>query len=286
MELFVLNVLNGISFGMLLFFIASGLALVFGVMGILNLAHGAFYMIGAYVGIVVTRACGSWLFGLLSAAACVAVIGFALERVFLRHLYKQLNEQVLLTVGAIYILTNIVQWLWVVPEQWSQAAPWPLAGSVEILGFAYPVYRIFLSIAGVVFFFGLWFLQEKTRVGAIIRAGMDDKQMISGMGINYDQVSSAVFLLGSAIGGLSGYLGSPIIGANPSMGINILLLSTIVVIVGGVGYVQGTLFGALIIGLVDALGKAYFPVFALYTPYIVMIVILLIRPAGLLGRDR
>lgn len=284
MELLAVNTLNGISYGMLLFLIASGLALVFGVMGVLNLAHGAFYMLGAYLGIIATRAGGNWLLGLLAAGVGIALVGLAVDRGLLRHLYRQTNEQVLLTVGLIYILINVVRWLWAAPNIWTQSAPSTLSGVVSMLGIPFPVYRLVLILVGVAVFIGLWLLLEKTRAGAIVRAGMDDKQMVMGLGVNYGLVSSAVFVLGSAMGGLAGFLGTPILGATADMGTSTLLLAVVVTIVGGVGSVQGTLVGGLLIGLVDGLGKAYFPFYAMFIPYIVMIIILLVRPSGLLGK--
>lgn len=286
MELLAVNILNGISYGMLLFLIASGLALIFGVMGVLNMSHGVFYMLGTYLGMIAARAGGNWLLGLLTAGVSIALIGLAIDRGLLRHLYKQANEQVLLTVGLIYIVTNVVKWLW--GEQIGQGiierAPSILSGAVNLMGRDFPVYRLVLIVAGIAVFIGLWLLLEKTRAGAIVRAGMDNKQMVMGLGLNYGLVSSIVFVLGSAMGGLAGFLGAPIIGVTTEMGVSVLLLAVVVIIVGGVGSVQGTLVGGLLIGLADALGKAYFPFYALFTPYIIMIFILLVRPFGLLGR--
>ena len=286
MELLVVNTLNGISYGMLLFLIASGLALIFGVMGILNMSHGVFYMLGAYLGIIAARAGGNWLFGLLIAGVSIALVGLATDWGLLRHLYKKTNEQVLVTVGLIYIFTNVVKWLWA--EQIGQGiiepAPSILSGVVNLMGSAFPVYRLVIIVVGIAVFIGLWLLLEKTRAGAIVRAGMDNKQMVMGLGLNYRLASSIVFVLGSAMGGLAAFLGTPIIGVTTEMGISVLLLAVVVIVVGGVGSVQGTLVGGLLIGLADALGKAYFPFYALFTPYIVMIFILLVRPFGLLGR--
>lgn len=286
MELLGLNILSGISYGMLLFFIASGLSLVFGMMGVLNLAHGAFYMLGAYLGIVATRAGGNWLLGLLVAGVSVGVLGFAVDRGLLRHLYKRLNEQVLLTLGLIYIFSNMVERVWTVPQQWVQPAPSILAGGWAIAGSIFPVYRLVLIGVGIIYFVGLWLLQEKTRIGAIIRAGMDDKEMLMGLGVNYGLISSAIFIFGSALGGLAGFLGTPLIGATPTMSLSIVMLAVVVIIVGGVGLVQGTLVGAMVIGIADALGKVYISFFAMFIPYMVMIIVLLVRPSGILGRAR
>jgi branched-chain amino acid transport system permease protein len=286
MELLLTNIIYGICYGMLLFIVASGLALVFGVMGVLNMAHGAFYMLGAYLGIIATRAAGNWLFGLLVAIVSIALIGLAVDRGLLRHLYKQLNEQVLLTVGLIYIFSNVVQWLWAAPNIWSQPAPSILSGVMNLKGIPLPVYRLALIVVGAALYIGLSLLLKKTRAGAIVRAGMDDKQMVTGLGLNYGLTSTIVFVLGSAMGGLAGFLGTPILGATPEMGTSILLLAVVATIVGGVGSIEGTMVGSLLIGLVDAVGKAYFPFYAMFTPYALMIFILLVRPSGLVSRGQ
>lgn len=164
--------------------------------------------------------------------------------------------------------------------------PSVLAGSVDMGGLLFPVYRLAIIGIGIVVFLGLLWFQEKTRGGAIIRAGMDDKQMVTGLGINYGLVSSLVFILGAAIAGLAGFLGAPVIGASADQVTSMLLMALIIIIVGGVGYVQGTLIGALVIGLADSLGKGYFPFLASIIPYVVMVFVLLARPYGLFGRAR
>ena len=166
---------------------------------------------------------------------------------------------------------------------------WPIPGGSIIGGliigdFSYPLYRFAIIFIGLAIFVGLWFFQEKTRTGSIIRAGMDDKQMTIGLGINYSFFSSFIFFLGAVLGGLAGFLATPMMGIDPRVSFDILLLAIIVIVVGGVGYVQGALAGALLIGIIDSFGKAYFPDFALFTVYLAMIVILLTRPTGLLGR--
>jgi branched-chain amino acid transport system permease protein len=285
LELVVANLLNGISFASLLFLIASGLSLVFGVMGILNLAHGGLYMLGAFIGLTAASHWNSFWVGASLAALSLGILGLALERVFLRRLYKQPNDQALLTLGLVYIFSNAVVWIW---GPWSKIGDSPgiLSGSVNIGTFAFSIYRFGLIFIGLIMFFGLRWLQGKTRIGAIIRAGMDNREMTTALGIDYGLVSTGIFIVGAAIGGLSGFLGTPIIGAFPEMSMDILLLAMIVVVVGGLGNVQGAFFGSIIIGVIDTFGKAYFPDLATFAIYFIFILMLLVRPTGLLGRRK
>ncbi len=284
MDLFILNLLNGISFGAILFLIASGLTIMFGLMGILNLAHGALYMIGGYVGWTVAVEYGL-NFGLALVAGGLAggLVGLAIERGFLRHLYKQLNEQVLLTFGFVYILTNLSLWIWGPVRKVPFTAPF-LSGSFPIGDVDYSLSRIAIIVVGAVLAVGLWWLQDKTRVGAILRAGMDYKEIAMALGINLPRVSIFVFFLAAFIAGVAGVIGAPLFGAHIGIALQVLLLAVIVIIIGGVGSIQGALLASMLIGIIDAFGKALFPEFAMFTMYLLMVIILLIRPSGLLGR--
>jgi branched-chain amino acid transport system permease protein len=283
-DFFVVNLLNGVSFGAVLFLLASGLSLIFGVMGVLNLAHGTLYMIGAYVGWSVAVQYGSsfWL-GVLMGGLTAGFTGLVIERGFLRHLYKRLNEQALLTFGFAHILTNLSLWIWGPLARPAFTAP-AFSGSFSIGRVSYPKARVFIIGVGLVLAIGLWWLQNKTRVGAIIRAGMDDKEMTMGLGVDLERVSLAVFFLGSFIAGCAGVIGAQLLGANLQLGINILLLSLVVIVLGGMGSVEGAFLGSMVIGVIDAFGKALFPDLAMFTIYLVMILVLLARPTGLLGR--
>lgn len=285
MEIILANILNGISYASILFLIASGLSLVFGVMGIINLAHGALYMLGAFIGLSIATYSNNFLIASIGAVVGLGIIGLLVERVFLGRLYKRMDQQALLTLGFVYIFGNVALWIW---------GPWPLMGprpailssSITIGDYAFPIYRFGLIFIGLALFFGLWYLQDKTRLGARVRAGMDNKNMTMSLGINYGLISTAIFVLGAAMGGLAGFLGSPILGADYNMSMHTLLLAMIVVVVGGLGSVQGALIGSLIIGVIDTFGNAYFPDFAMFTAYLIFIIILLVRPTGLLGRKR
>ncbi len=283
MNTVVVSFLNGISYGMILFLIACGFSLIFGVMGILNLAHGALYMLGAYFGLTLVGYGVNFFLAVLLGAVGAGLMGLLFERLFLARLYKQIDEQVLLTLGLVYIFSNVVLWVW---GPFAKMGTAPVSGSVAIGTFFFPTYRLLLIAVGLAVAIGLYFFQERSRYGAIIRAGMYDKRMTMGLGINYGLVSSLVFILGAFMAGLAGFIGAPIIGAYPSMSFQILLLALAVIVIGGVGSIQGALLGAILIGLIDAFGKAFFPDFALFTIYLAMIVVLLIKPAGLLGRAR
>jgi len=283
-ELLLSSLVNGISFGMVLFLIASGLSIVMGLMGIVNLAHGALYMVGAYVGWTIAVQL-KLDFGLAVIAGGFggALVGLLIERVFLRRLYKQPNEQVLLTYGFVYILSNIVIWVWGGYRRLQFTAP-ALYGSMYIGGMPFAKDRLAIIAIGIAVAIALWYLQNKTRMGAIVRAGMDDKEMTMGLGINLERVFTFVFFLAAFIAGSAGVIGAQLLGAYSWLGSDILLYALIVVVVGGLGSVQGALLGGLVIGLIDTFGKALFPQFAMFTIYLAMIVILLAKPSGLLGR--
>jgi branched-chain amino acid transport system permease protein len=241
-------------------------------------------MVGAYVGWHIAVKSGlDFGLAILAGGLVAGLLGLVLERGFLRHLYKQLNEQVLLTFGFIYILTNLVQWVWGPVYRAAFTAPF-LSGSFFIMDRSYPTARIATIIIGLILAAGLWWLQDKTRVGAIVRAGMDNAEITIALGINLRRVSTAVFFLGAFIAGTAGVIGAQLLGAYTALGIDILLLALVVLIVGGVGSIQGALLGSILIGTIDAFGKALFPELARFTIYLAMITILVIRPWGLLGR--
>lgn len=283
MDVLLANFLIGISFGFILFLLGTGLSLTMGLMRIVNLAHGALYMIGGYAGLAVAKLTGNFVLGVIGGGICAGIIGVIMETGFLRRLYRRELDQVLLTIGFIYILTNLAQWIWgAVPR--SGVIPSLLSGSIPVGGITLPVFRLAIIAFGLVAAAGLWLFQEKTRVGAIIRAGMDNKEMTMGLGINLKLIFTGVFALGAFVAGFCGLFGAPLLGINLGIGWDALLLAMIVVIVGGAGSVQGALVGGLVIGLVDAYGKAFFPELAYFTMYLVLIIILLFRPSGLMGR--
>jgi branched-chain amino acid transport system permease protein len=272
----------GLSYGLVLFLVATGLSLTMGLMRIVNMAHGALYMFGGYVGIWVAKHSNFW-FGALAGAVACALIGLILEVGFLRKLYKREESQVLLTIGFIYILMDAAQWIW---TSYPMAGPVPsiLSSSVEVGSSAIPTYRLFLIGFGLLMAVALWWFQDKTKIGAKVRAGMDKGEVAAALGINLKLLFTGVFVLGAFVAGLSGFMGAKITGVKVGNGWEILLYSLIVVVVGGAGSIQGALLGGVLLGLLDAFGKAYFPTVAAYMVYITLIVILLVRPSGLLGR--
>ncbi len=273
----------GISFGFILFLLGTGLSLTMGLMRIVNLAHGALYMVGAYVGVTVAAFSGNFILGIIAGGISAGLIGLVIETGFLRRLYLRELDQVLLTIGFIYVLVNLTQWIWG-PIPKSSIVPSTLSGSIPVGQITIPNFRLAIIGIGIAAAIALWFFQEKTRTGAIIRAGMDNKEVANGLGINLKVVFTLVFVSGALIAGFCGLIGGQLLGINLSLGWDALLLAMIVVIVGGTGSIQGALVGGLIIGLVDAYGKAFFPSYAQLTMYLVLVIILLFRPSGLLGR--
>jgi len=284
MEFFVTSLLNGLSFGMILFLIAAGLSIIIGVMGIVNLSHGALYMFGGYFGWMIAQQLGLnfWL-AVFIGGLSAGLVGLGIERAFLRHLYKQLNEQVLLTFGFVYIITNICLWVWGGDAKVPFSDP-ALSGSFNLAGLLYPKTRIIVIAIGTVLAVFLWWLQDKTRIGAIIRAGMDDREMVTGLGINLDRVSMLIFFLAAFIAGSAGVIGAQLWGVYSYQGIQTLLFALIIIIVGGIGSIQGALVGALTIGVIDAFGRALLPELSMFFMFMVMIIILIAKPSGLLGR--
>lgn len=285
MTLPLISFLNAISFGMILFLLAMGLSITLGIMGVLNLTHGALFMVGSFVGLSVAGSGGNFWLAAIAGGAIAAVIGLVMERGFLHHLYRQLDDQVLLTLGLVYILENAALWIYGGGAQ-MLSPPELLDFAIPIGARAFPAYRLVLIGVGIIAFIFLWWLIEKTRVGAIVRAGMDDKEMAMGLGVNYPLTCSIIFTVGAFAGGFAGVLAAPVIGVIFNESIHILLYAMIVVVIGGPGSVLGTLIGALVIGLADTYGKVYLPNFAMFTMYILMIAMLLIKPNGILGRKQ
>ncbi len=284
LELLTTILLNGFSFSMLLFLLAAGLELMFGVMSIINLAHGSFYMVGAYVGIVVVKATGSFVLGVLSGMVIGAILGVMTERFFFSRIPQHL-QQVLLTFGIVYILADVCKSVWG-GNPIGISAPEILSGSIRIGTLLFPLYRLLIVGIGSFIAVGLWFFQERTLMGAVIRAGVDDREMVSGFGINIKAMNSVVFGFGSLLAGLAGVLGSPILFVYPRVSWDILILSMMVVVIGGMGSLRGALIGSLIIGLTDSLTKFFVPSAATVLTFSVMVVFLVLRPFGIFGISR
>lgn len=283
MSFWILQVLNGVSYGFLLFLLAAGLSLIFGLMRIVNLAHGSFFMLGAYIGLAAIEASGSFVLGLVAGVASVALIGAAVQRLLLRRFQHNDLAQVLLTFGLLLIISNLSLWIWGgLPR--SLPKPDLLVGSVSFAAITFPIYRLFIIAVGALGAIVLWLFIDHTRLGSMVRAGVDDAEMAQGMGINMPGVFTGIFLLGSGMAALGGILAGPIVGVYPGLDFEVLLLAFVVVVIGGLGSIRGAFIGAMLVGLLDSFGKALIPELALFTVFVPMALILAIRPTGLFGR--
>ena len=281
---FAAQALNGLAYGALLFLLSVGLTLIFGMLDVVNLAHGSLYMLGAYAGLALIGVTGSFWLALLAAPLVVGLVGVAIERTCLRPLYRRpVLDQVLLTFGLIYLFEDLIKWFFGGRIR-SIPAPSLFAGSVTLGGLTYPSYRLFVIAFGLCMAVALWLLVERTRLGSIIRAGVYDAEMAAGLGINIHRVFTGVFAFGAALAGLSGVIAGPIQSAYPAMGVSILIPALIVVVVGGLGSLKGSLAGSLIIGQAEVFGKAWLPEVAMLMIYVVMALVVLLRPQGLFGR--
>jgi branched-chain amino acid transport system permease protein len=284
MEILITSSIIGISYGFILFLLGTGLSLTMGLMKIVNLAHGAIYMVGAYVGLTAARYTRNFLLGVFAGGIASGLLGMVMEVVFLRRLYKRNMDQALLTIGFVYVLVNLVQWIWGSLPQ-SSLVPMALSSSIPIANLKIPVFRLVTIAVGTFAAVGLWFFQAKTRIGAIIRAGMDNQEMTRGLGISLPVIFTSVFAFGAFVAGCCGLFGGQSLGISLDIGWDVLLLSMMVVVIGGTGSIQGALVGGLLIGLAETYGKVFFPGVAYFTMYALLIIVLLVRPSGLLGRQ-
>jgi branched-chain amino acid transport system permease protein len=282
-DTFVLQFLHGLVFSLLLFMMAAGLSLILGLMDVVNLAHGSFYLFGGYIGLSMIRWLGNFWLALLVAPLVAGALGLVLQLTLLRRLQSRHLDQVLFTFGLALIATDLIRWNWGAYVE-SVDPPSQLAGAVQIVGATYPVYRLALIVIGALMAAALILLLDRTRLGAIVRAGVSDSQMVSGLGINIDQVFALVFGLGTALAALAGVLGGPVTSLYPGLDFEQLILALVVVVVGGMGTLRGALVAALLVGMADTFGKALISEFSLFVIFALMAVILLIRPQGLLGR--
>jgi branched-chain amino acid transport system permease protein len=283
MSFWVIQTLNAVSAGMLLFLLAAGFSLIFGLIRVLNLAHGSFYLLGAYLGWSLLAWSGSFLVAVGGAMAGVALLGVVMERWLIRPLYGDELRQALLTFGCLFIIADATLWIWG-GNPLTLEKPGGFTESVSLGELVFPSYRLLVIGVGVVTAVVLWWVQEKTRLGALIRAGVEDQEMARGMGTNIAILFALVFAVGGALAGLSGVLGGVIVGAYPGADLEVLMLAFVVIIIGGMGSLKGAFFGGLVVGLLDTLGKTFFPELAMFTIFVPMVVILAIWPTGLFGR--
>jgi branched-chain amino acid transport system permease protein len=277
--------LAGLSTGMFIWLVASGLTLIFGVLGVLNFAHGSFYMLGAYFCYAVLHIQGNnfWV-GLIVGPLAVCVIGFVVERFFLRYVYHlALPYQLLLTFAFVLIFDNLVNIIWGAGSIGSPSVP-GLSGSVLILGRDFPVYNLFIIAMGPLVAFGLWVFLEKTWWGRIIRAAASDREMASAIGVKVPLLYTVVFIFGAWLAAVGGALAVPYVGLLTSgMGQAIIIEAFVVAVIGGLGSLKGAFLGALLIGLLSSFGTRYIPTFDMFLTFILMAVVLLWRPQGFFG---
>ena len=284
-ETAVVQALNGISFGALLFILAAGLSLIFGMMDVVNLAHGAFYMLGAYVALTVVQRTGSFWPALIIAPLAVGLLGLLIEPLLLRRLRGRHLDQVLLTIGLSLVIVDLIGLFWG-REIRSIPLPAGLDHSVTVMGGDYPVYRLFVIAFGIVLAVAFSLIHRRTRMGALIRAGVDDAPMLAALGVDIDRLFASTFAVGAALAALAGVVAAPVFGVFPGMDVDALIYSLIVVVVGGLGTLSGAVVGAGLIGPADTFGKVLFPQFALALIFALLALVLLLRPTGLLGRVR
>lgn len=279
----LLQVMNGLALGVLYMLLASGLSVIFGITDILNFAHGALYTLGAYLAFTIIDATGSFIVALFLAPVGVAVIAAAIERSSLHYIYDRGPlYHVLLTFGLVLMITDAVQFVWGRGQQLI-STPEILTGAVDFGVFLYPKYRVFTIVAGTAIMLGTIALFRYTRFGLIVRAGAQDQKAVQLMGINMSRYFTLVFAFGSFLAAIAGVLATPFLNVNPSMGESILLISFIVVVIGGLGSVVGSIIAALIIGMVETLGAVFFPQLSGFLVYLLMFGVLVVRPQGILG---
>lgn len=283
MTVWVIQGLNALSFGMLLFLLSVGLTLTFGLLRITNLTHGSYYLLGGYVGLEALRWSGNFVVGLLAAGASMGLIGLASERLLLRRFVGNEPAQVLLSLGLLFLFGDLALAVWgglprTIPE------PPLLKGVLQIGAQRFPVYRLFLFGIGILTAVILWLAIEHTRLGLMVRAAVDDQELAQAMRVNVPLVMTSVFALGAVVAGIAGVLGGPIIGMYPGADFEVLLLAIVVVVLGGIGSLRGAFIGALLIGIIDTLGRTSFPELSLFAIFAPMAAVLMVRPQGLFGR--
>jgi branched-chain amino acid transport system permease protein len=279
-----LQAINGVSFATLLFLVASGFTLSFGLMRVVNMAHGAYYLLGGYIGLTVTRLTGNFTLAIIAGGAAVAVLGLFIDRFLIRRVGENHLAQVLLTVGIAFVIGDVALWMWG-GDNLKVPVPMFLRTAVELPGgMMYPSLRLMLVAFGVVVGIILWLLYHKTQFGAVVRAGVDDREMVSAIGINVDRLFIIVSALASFLAGMAGVVGGAFLTLYPGAEWEILVFALMVVIVGGLGSLEGAMVGALVVGLLDAFGRWLLPEFSYFVLFGPMALLLLFRPTGLYGK--
>ena len=279
---FLIQLLNSVQYGLLLFMLAAGLTLIFGIMGVVNLAHGSFYMLGAYLGYALCAAWGSLTLAIAGGAALSVLFGLLLERLLFRHFYHRDHlDQVLLTFGLIYIFEEMRSILWG-DDVHGVPVPAALEWSIPLTeNLSYPAYRLFMSGVCLLLAAGLYLLISKTRLGMKIRAGAFNRDMTESLGINIQRIHAIVFAMGVGLAAVAGIVAAPVSSVYPNMGSQVLIMCFVVVVIGGIGSIRGALIAALLVGLVDTFGKVLLPQISGMLVYVLMAAVLLYKPEGL-----
>jgi len=281
----ILQAINGTSIAALLFLLASGFTLSFGLMRVVNMAHGAYYLLGGYIGLSIVEATGSFTLAILGGGASIVVLGYLIDRFLIRYTGENHLAQVLLTVGVAFVIGDVALKIWG-GDSLKVPVPVFLRGAIELPGgLVYPTYRFVLIVFGLAVAGALWLLYRKTQIGAVVRAGVDDREQVNATGINIDRLFIMVSALASFLAGMAGVVGGAFLTLYPGAEWEILIVALVVVIVGGLGSLEGAMIGALIVGLLDAYGRWLLPEFSYFVLFGPMAVLLLLRPRGLFGRE-
>ncbi len=283
-RLYLTTLLNGLTLASLYFIVASGFTLVFGLMRNVNLAHGSLYLLGAYVGWEVGDKTGSWLLAVAAGFVAAAVVGILLQVVILRHMQGQDLRQTLVTIGLSIVLADLMLWIWGA-EIYSFDPPGWIYGSTPLPVIEkFPTYRIVVFVVAAVLGVLLWLVLNRTRIGMMIRAGVDDRGMLAAAGVNVQRVFAVTFAIGAGMAGLAGVIGGSALSVSPGEDTRYLLASLVVVIVGGMGSVTGAAIGALLIGFAEQFGLAYAPTYSVVFTFVIMVLALAFRPRGIMGK--
>jgi branched-chain amino acid transport system permease protein len=281
----ILQAINGVSLAALLFLLASGFTLSFGLMRVVNMAHGAYYLLGGYIGLSVARATGSFGLALVAGGLAVVALGLFVDRFLIRRTGENHLAQVLLTVGVAFVIGDVALKIWG-GDFLKVPVPVSLRGATELPGgLVYPTYRLVLILLGAAVGLLLWVLYRKTQIGAVVRAGVDDREQVAATGINVDRLFVMVSALASFLAGLAGVAGGAFLTLYPGAEWEILVYALVVVIVGGLGSLGGAMIGALVVGLLDAYGRWLLPEFSYFVLFAPMAVLLLVRPQGIAGKE-
>jgi len=284
-KIVLLLVLNSLTYAAVLFVMASGLTLAFNLMRVVNLAHGAFYLVGGYVGLSVLMITGNWGIALIAGGLTMAGVSIVIERFLLSQVRGNLLAQALLTLSLAIILADVSLAVWG-GDPISIPSPTFLNSPIYFFGIIYPGFRFFILLIGIIIGVGLWFLLKKTKLGMAIRASVDNREIASATGVNVDRLSVMVFALSAFLGGVAGVIGGSFLALAPGEDFKILTLTLVVVIMGGMGSFGGTIIGALIISLILSIGRLYVPQFSIFLTFVPMVLVLSIWPHGLFGREK